>query len=230
MLKNSQKRLVATTLVLLFAPAGCRMDNPDDKNPMILLLEKLKGDSPQEMRRKLLEQLSSPDADLRRQGVIMLGDGEAASWEVTPKILGIMAAGDDNPQVRAAAVGVLAKIDDSEHLISVLEDAAGDADQLVRSEAILALGRRGALDGSSILMERLANDRETSIRIRSAELLKAYPQRKVVRALLAALEDEDFGVVYTARKSLAELTGKDFGYDLAAWQGWMAGTEGVFGD
>jgi HEAT repeat protein len=215
-------------ILLVLGISGCVTVKEEPENPVAAWVLKLLPDSPQVRRQKLMERLGSADADQRRQGVLMLSEGDAPSWDATAKILRIMARGDVDGQVRAAAVHVLVKNYAIENIMDVLKDTAGDKIPLVRRETLEGVSRRQENDAMEILLVMLEKDEERAIRSRAAAVLAKYPHRKVVRSLVTGLEDSEFAVSYQARESLKKLTGKDFGYDVREWQSWLAATEDPF--
>jgi HEAT repeat protein len=212
---------------LLSGNLGCQVnDRSEEESPVSTLIRKLLPPSPQQRRQKLLENLSSPDADLRREGVQMLSEGEAAGWEITPKILSIMAQGDPDQQVRAAALGALISGDDEIYLPAALEAAVKDVSPGVRRQCVTALAERDDQSGLDTLIEFLKNDSDKNIRTAAAQALANYRHRKAVSALLEALNDQEFSVSYRARESLQKLTGEDFGYDRQLWGVWLSRQSG----
>ena len=85
-------------------------------------------------------------------------------------------------------------------------------------------------DSLAILLDRLKNDSDPAVRAAAAAALGEYHDRRAIQGLLAGLTENEFAVSYQAKKSLNRLTGKDFGYDKSAWQGWLKSTSNVFGD
>ena len=215
-------RITLSLLLLAGVGGGCSSyQTEDDGNPIAKLIQKLLPEDPAQKRQRLLQNLSSPDADLRREGVLMLGAGESADWDVTMEILALMSKGDTEPQVRAAAVQVHAKLDQSEKLSDVLTRAARDRSPLVRRECIGALRTRNDEESLEVLLNLLAHDPEGSLRAEAAVALANYRYRKAVLSLAAALDDDEFAVLYRSRQSLGKLTGKDFLYDRSDWEDWI---------
>ena len=208
--------------------SGCQVAHQDEPSPIAAIIQQLLPESSQQKRQKLMARLGSPDADLRREGVLMLGEGEAAGWKATPEILEIMAIGDTEAQVRAAAVGVLVRIDEKERLPDVLAKTSQDVSALVRLESVAGLSSGGDDGSMNLLVNMLNRDTESEIRGRAAAALGNYPNRRSVQALIAALDDDDFGVIYQAEQSLRKLTGKDFSDDARRWNEWLIGTEDPF--
>lgn len=215
--------------VLIGISVGCQdvqVENND--SPMTQLIQKLLPESSATKQQKLLQSLGSPDADHRREGVLMLGTGEPASWDVTLEILALMSKGDPEPQVRAAAVQVHAKLDPGETLSDVLSRAARDPSPLVRRECIEALRDRNDETSLDVLLTLLAEDSEDSLRAEAAAALVNYRYHKAVLALAAALDDDEFAVLYRSRQSLMKLTSKDFEYDRSEWENWLYSAEDPF--
>jgi len=215
--------------LLVIIVGGCQnVQVENDGSPLAKLIQKMLPEDPTQKRQRLLQNLSSPDADLRREGVLMLGEGEPASWDVTREILALMSKGDTEPQVRAAAVQVHSKLDQSETLSEVLNRAARDRSPLVRRECIEALRDRNDEESMEVLLSLLAHDPEGSLRAEAAVALAHYRYRKAVLGLAAALDDDEFAVLYRSRQSLGKLTGKDFEYDRSEWENWIYSADDPF--
>jgi len=215
--------------LLMSIIGGCQsVEVEDDGSPLTKLIQKLLPENPAQKQQRLMQNLSSPDADLRREGVLMLGEGEPAAWEVTLEILALMSKGDSEPQVRAAAVQVHTKLDQSETLCDVLTRAARDRSPLVRRECIEALRDRNDEESMEVLLNLLAHDPEDSLRAEAAVALANYRYRKAVLGLAAALDDDEFAVLYRSRGSLGKLTGKDFQYDRSEWEDWIYSADDPF--
>lgn len=172
-------------------------------------------------REQLLEQLTSPDADLRREGAAMLGEEPSASWEATPGLLRMMVLGDMNEQVRATALQMLVQMKQAEVLGPLLPQAARDRSALVRCQCIAGAGLVTDEVAIEVLTRLLREDRDADIRRQAAEALLGYRQQAAISALLDALNDEEFSVSYTARHALAELVGRDLGDDEQEWRRWL---------
>jgi len=227
-------RLHSFVLVLpiLMGAWGCRVsENAEQQNPVAALITRLLGENETKRREALLEKLSSADADFRREGVLMLGEGEAAKLEATVKLLASLAESDLEPQVRATAIQVLAKIGSRQKLQEVLPKAIGDESKTVRMECVRVLGQQREEAFLVLLLEMLATDPEAAIRTEAARGLGNYRYRGAIQGLIRALaEDDEFGVWYRSKESLEKLTGKNFGYDPQAWRQWFETTEQPFSD
>jgi len=194
---------------------------------LVKWLADLLPDSPREKQRKIVNLILSEDPDLRREAILLLASDAPATWKTTPKILENRATGDPDPQVRAAAVQVYAKLIESPQALELLKKTAKDRDRLVRCETILALKERPCPDAQQTLLLLLENDPEPVLRALAAQALANFPDKQVVRALIAVVDDDYFALAYRARKSLNTLTGRDFDYDPTRWNQWYFDTENV---
>ena len=125
-------------------------------------------------------------------------------------------------------MGVLVRIDDKERLPDVLAKSSQDVSALVRLESVVGLSRGGDNSSMNLLINMLNRDTESEIRGRAAEALGNYQNRRAVQALISALDDDDFGVIYQAEQSLRKLTGEDFPDDSGRWNEWLVGTKNPF--
>jgi HEAT repeat protein len=132
--------------------------------------------------------------------------------------------------VRTEAAKALANIPDDRAVPSLLRHLEGTLPaSLVRRDrsGLPTLGTAANLTAGLGLAEdhREAKD----VRIACADALRNFRTTEVARALVNALQDRDFGVAYTARKSLKGMTGMDLGYDQAAWLKYLTQVPKPFG-
>jgi len=228
--------------VIIAGPLGCQTAGPPDKavakappdtstsdtpvqddqtDLLQWLVTKLLGNTAEQRRQELLESLTSPDADIRREGAALLGTEPSAHWETTPEILRMMALGDINEHVRATALHTLAKVGPPDALTMVLAKAAGDPSALVRAECVAATCHVPDEPAVAILTGLLDRDPEPDVRRVAAAALANHREQQAINTLVAALADDDFGVCHTARQSLKQLTGRDLGDDPDAWRQWL---------
>jgi len=223
---------LALVFGLLTAAAGCTITetNTDDNPIMGAILKLLPFDST-DKRIDMIEKISSEDADLRREGVKMLGQGEAPNWTTTHELLALIAENDPEPQVRATAIEVFADIDNHQEFAEVYRLAAADPSPIVRMACLRRLSRRNDNDTLNLMIDILKNDPERMIRTETAVLIGKYPSRKALDALIRALaEDDEFGVWYRSRESLKKITGRDFEYNHQAWRQWFNSQDNPFID
>ena len=79
-------------------------------------------------------------------------------------------------------------------------------------------------DAVAPLADLLRKDEDDGVRISCARALVNTTHPDATRALIAALDDRDAGVVYAARQTLWKTTQQDFGYDGKAWLTWFVQT------
>ena len=227
-------KIIVSTLVfgLFWGAGGCRVSETNtETNPVAGAILKLLPPSPADQRAVMVEKLGSEDADLRREGVKMLGQGETSQWTVTRELLSLIAESDPEPQVRVTAIDVFARIDTVGEFPEVYRRAARDQSPMVRRACIRALSQRNDSDTLNLLREILKNDPAGMIRTEAAVHIGNYPTRKSIEALIQALaDDDDFGVRYRAKESLKRITGRDFEYNHQAWRQWCNSTDNPFTD
>jgi hypothetical protein len=158
------------------------------------------------------------DADERRQGITLLSAAKFGGEEPYLKLYRML-VNDEDASVRAACVKALGEhgtVEDAKLIIPRLKDSA----EFVRWEAAKALQKVHNPDAVPALIETAARDEGTDVRMAAAYALGQYPQTRVFDALVAALDDPEFGVVEAANVSLKTLTGYDFGTDGSLWLIW----------
>ncbi|CAG0970047.1 hypothetical protein PHYC_01193 [Phycisphaerales bacterium] len=172
--------------------------------------------------------LDKYNADRRYKGTLLLAKQRFASEQVYVDLF-VQRATDTDPGVRAAATRALGLHGRPEHA-PLLVERLTDADPAVREEAARALQRihePSAIDALLLAMDR-TREPEAAVRVEAARALGQYPQPRVLEKLIAALADDSLSVNFATVFSLRTLTGQDFGFDRAGWQGWYNATTDYF--
>ena len=185
------------------------------------LMRKVRGPSD----RELLEQLKSPDPDLRRSAIERLSRKKAYRRGPWP---GLYAAKvkDEDATVRIAALRALAQCGEKRYLPDVLaalkcptRESPGEPDPAVRWAAAAALDSFYDERAAGPLMAALAADPDGRVRAAAAKALRHHRRREVLEALVEAVErDGEFLVRYNSAESLRELTGRQIGTDAERWR------------
>jgi hypothetical protein len=172
---------------------------------------------------KLLEDRSS--ADNRREGMNKLADFGFLDNQIFVKRCREIAARDVDYTVRATAIRTANRARDVKATPLFIK-ALTDPNEWVRLEAAKALVNIPDVNAAGPLVELLNNPAESrDVRVAAADALKHYRTLPVVRALSAVLSERNFVIAWQARRSLQYLTGRDFGYDVAAWLAYFSGNE-----
>jgi hypothetical protein len=135
---------------------------------------------------------------------------------------------DSDPIVRATAIRALNRSRDQAS-VGVWQQALSDSSPLVRLEAAKALVHIPNPDAAPTLAHLLDDKNEDrEVRIAAADALQNYRTLPTARMLSVALAERDFGIAWQSRRSLRILTGRDYGYDQAAWLDYFTGPEKPF--
>ena len=177
---------------------------------------------PAEPRQSLSKAVASDNPDERREGIMWLGQPERCSQDFAVKLLAVVLRKDPDPTVRSAAATALAKSVNS-LAIDPLIEALDDPNMYVRLDAAKALANRNSDNAKRALLVRLGKDFEPQVRAAVCRSLSGYHDRRALEALINALRDSDFAVVYQAEQSLIRMTGHAYQYDVEAWTRWLAG-------
>jgi len=213
--------LLLTASAALLMQSGCQVADGDENHPINKLLGKLIPENADASWNKLVTRLRSPDADKRREGVLMLQKKPYRNNPTTPELLQVVAQGDPDDTVRTLALEVLSLVDEQQtKLPEALTDRAVDPSAMVRDQVITLILKHSYPYGAAIAMDRLSNDTDTAVRSKAAMALKSYKESPVVATLITALRDEEFSVCYQARQSLVAITNVNFGDDPKAWRDW----------
>jgi HEAT repeat protein len=128
-----------------------------------------------------------------------------------------------NPLLRQAVVKVAGRCNGST-VDDTLRAAIKDDNQMVRIEAVKALGNRGNEDALKLLASAMAEEGDLDVRIAVAgELRKFKNSHEATRALAMALEDNDAALQHQAIASLEQVTGRSYGMSVPAWREYLAG-------
>jgi hypothetical protein len=167
-------------------------------------------------------------ADNRREGInnlVQYSFARQSPYVDRYRQIGLL---DPDATVRAVAIRALNRSRDV-NATGVWQQALSDASPLVRLEAAKALVHIPNPDAAATLGTMLGDrteDRE--VRIAAADALQNYHTLATARVLSVALDERDFGIAWQSRRSLRILTGRDFGYDQAAWLDYFTGPEKPF--
>jgi hypothetical protein len=136
---------------------------------------------------------------------------------------------DDDASVRAAAARALGLHGGAAYAAPVAE-LMTDEDDLVRWKAAIALQRLHDPAAVEPLIARLDEQAEQNVQVRTAAAtaLGQYAERRVLDALIDALDDPDLAVNAAAKQSLETLTGAERGYRPRSWVAWLSETEDPF--
>ena len=164
----------------------------------------------------LLNAAQDPEAGVRFQAT----DGLAlyAGQGIVDPLLTL--AGDADASVRMMALYALRQVDDSRVRDIALRALADPAPQ-VRVNA-LRLVVTQHLPGAADLLAKALKDDDPDVRRQAAFGLASLRNMRAFEPLLALLKNDAPDVHAPIVAALKELTGKDFGDDVAKWQAWWA--------
>jgi hypothetical protein len=182
-------------------------------------------EKPSEAAREMENQNSADD---RRQGINELVTHDFARRGYYVERYRQISLQDPDPIVRAVAVRALNRSRDAAS-VGVWQQALADPSPLVRLEAAKALVHIPNPDAAPVLGHLLGDKNEDrDVRIAAADALRNYRTLPTARVLSVALGERDFGIAWQSRRSLRVLTGRDYGYDQAAWLDYFTGPEKPF--
>lgn len=159
------------------------------------------------------------------------GSKSPAEQEATSGQLARDIAGELDPLVRAEIVRTLAHYPtpvSGNVLRSALRDVNADAEPtpVVRIAACEALGRRGGAESIRALRGALEDEsNDVDIKLAAVRALGEIEDPAAVPALALGLEHSDPALRYRTMKSLENVTGRYYGYDVAAWRQFTQGVD-----
>lgn len=204
---------VVMAVCALWMMTGCETISQDFE----LLTRTLTPPSPSEAAEMMVNQ---HNPDLRREGVTWIANSTFGGAEPYLRQYRLMVELEQDPTALAAAIRALARHgepDDATRIATRLNHP----NEHVRWEAARGLQRLHNPDVVSDLLAALRSSEERSdVRVAAAHALGQYPQDRVFQALVSALDARELAVNQTAARSLATLTGWDFGDDAREWLRW----------
>ena len=161
----------------------------------------------------LIRLMTDADPRVRCQAAATLGQIGAS------RAVGPLAASLADEAAYCSIVEALASIKDPRAVGPILESLKTQREPTRVAAAISALGELKSNEALSYLLGSL-NDAESEVRLRAVEAIGQIRNPAAIPALISALEDGNAGIINAARKSLGEITGRDFGDDPAMWMKW----------
>ncbi len=224
--------LGVTTLLLLAALPGCSEAQLDTGVKSLFSPRR----TPQQY---MLVAVSAEDPDVRRDAASRVAKSKqvGSDWAVRGFIA--IALLESDPQSRCVAIRALTASGDpraTETLLKLLNYRTQPPAEVRPPEAVCrwdaAVGvaqllARGQAPADSLplarttLLDRLRNDAERHVRVAAARGLAQFRDEDVLKALIAALEDNEHAVVHEAESSLVALTGHTAFCDAQAWTTWV---------
>lgn len=184
--------------------------------------------------------------DERRKGVIGLAKSSDGKTEWARKVFDTLARTDPDMMVRCAALRALVPLVDAptaETCLVLLKsptsasDGVKEAPGPVRWCAARLLNiavRNAAFDEQQrgpiveTLITRLPEEPDQNAKLAMVEALGVFPERRVLEALISAMESQNFAIDHAAEVSLAELTGVTHDFNAEAWRQWLKEVDDPF--
>jgi len=172
--------------------------------------------------------IDHPDPDWRAKSYLKLANAYFGGEDVYVRLYRKIGVVDPDAQVRAAAIhalGMHGGADDGPVLAELLKDT----NPFVRWQAARALQKIHHVDVIKPLARAVnpKNEPDDDVRSAAAKALGQYPDYSVYLALISALDDRSYGVVFAATHSLKTLTGNmSCGDDGRLWNQWESKQQG----
>lgn len=173
----------------------------------------------------------SPNPDTRRKAVGFLSEEDFGGEPLYRKVYRQYGLNDKDIGVRAAAARALGDHGGPEDALALVP-LLSDKDMSVRLAVADALRRIAlppgeAWDKSRDGLIALLADTDVDVRSMAVDALGHYPCERTFLALVGALEDPSFSVVWYAHRSLVFVAGgHDAGDQPLAWNEWAASVKG----
>jgi HEAT repeat protein len=171
---------------------------------------------------RIADFISDPDSELRTKAMLALTE-LAQSGGLSKKLTEVLGRSIEraNGQIRIELLGEAAKLGALE-LGPIFSRLATDPEPMVRSYAIMGLGKINSTEYEEQILERLGVERDYWPRIQLAEAAKSMKLKKAVDPLIDWLGDEDGNIRAAAYRSLQAITGLNFGSGQEEWRAWRA--------
>lgn len=172
-----------------------------------------------------LRLIRSRSADARIRAINGLVRREYGKRPVYTRVYKAVARTDPDPLVRAVAIRALNRARDRT-AIPLFIEGLSDPHEWVRLESAKALVRLPDRSAIGPLLQTIRRPDETrDVRIAAVDALRHYKDLEVARALASLLAERDFSIVWQSRRSLRDITRKDFRYDESKWLEYLASPE-----
>jgi HEAT repeat protein len=136
--------------------------------------------------------------------------------------LGRRIATENDPDVRVEIINTLGSIR-TPLAVAIVRSGLEDKEADVRVACCEAWGRIGGDEATAALQRALSNDTDIDVRQAAARALGQFAAHGNVQALGMGLDDKDIAVQIIARRSLREVSGRDFGNDKRLWAEYVRG-------
>ncbi|RPH52055.1 MAG: hypothetical protein EHM91_00610 [Planctomycetota bacterium] len=170
------------------------------------------------------ESLADPDAGIRARALVTLGQfSQQGLSHKLAEVLGRtleQVQGDIRMQLLKEAAQLTSK-----DLGPLMVRLSADSDPLVRSYAIMGLGRINNLEHAEFLLERFGAEREYWPRIQLAGAVQSMRLQKAIDPLIEWLGDDDANIRAASMRALRGITGVNPGADKEAWDTWRKNTQ-----
>jgi len=174
--------------------------------------------------------VDTTDPENQRRGVALLASAPWGGAEAYVRLYRLYVEENSDPLVKAFALKALGRHGDAADASLVAKQLTSPY-RIVRLEAARSLQRLHDPRVADTIWPRLIDETEDAeIRLELAVALGQYPKESVFQALVAALDQRELGVNWSALDALETLTGEDFGLDKQAWLSWAAATPKAFAD
>jgi HEAT repeats len=172
-----------------------------------------------------LKLIRSRSADARIRGINGLVARDFGKQPVYTRVYKAVAENDPDPLVRAVAIRALNRSRDRT-AVPLLIRGLSDPNEWVRLESAKALVRLPDPSAATPLLQVIRRPDETrDVRIAAVDALRHYKSIEVARTLASLLAERDFSIVWQSRRSLRDITRKDFRYEEAKWLEYLANPE-----
>ncbi|MCK4661103.1 MAG: hypothetical protein KAV82_16405 [Phycisphaerae bacterium] len=190
--------------------------------------------------------LDAESPGIRRDAVVRVSRATHLTNDVVIRALTTIARTDRNRSVRCAAVRALDKAGTRQVIEPLLEIVSASVEPVDPGDRGSGEVPLAALQGLDLLVARnllsdeqlkvcersaivlLGSHGSRDVRVLSARILRQFRSGAVLTALIDALEQRDFGVVYQSERSLMHLTGEEYDYLADRWRKWRAKTNDPF--
>jgi HEAT repeats len=169
--------------------------------------------------------IRSRSADARIRAINDLVARDFGKQPVYTRVYKALAENDPDPLVRAVAIRALNRSRDRT-AVPLFIRGLSDPNEWVRLESAKALVRVPDPSAAAPLLQVVRRPDETrDVRIAAVDALRHYKNMEVARTLASLLAERDFSIVWQSRRSLRDITRKDFRYEEAKWLEYLANPE-----
>jgi len=157
---------------------------------------------------------------LLKSQIASMTNDEQAKWI---RDLDELVQHESSSEIRREAVLALKPVNDRPDALVAMTRLTKDKNDFVRLAVVDALHKSPSDEAGRTLLNMAASDPSNNIRLKATQALGGHRSPEIKQYLANKLEDRNPAMQYHVSLALKEYTGKNYGGDMEAWKGYLAG-------